>query len=256
MLNAPMTPMPCSRARARPASASRAARRRDCRARARRGRRRRAFRAPPLRSRSLRRWRRRFGLGAAESAASALARRSRSGRPFVSIQPMATRLPSAAGAARLRAAGASCRRPERWRRRRRAARDRRVRAGALRLSPCDPSRGAFAAAARRAPPGSCRAGENAATWPWRLCYALARCARGSSIFFTPQLFIAAILLNGPIALSSLALRTSPHDEPRHRGGDRERHCRIRERRAGAAIIGTASRSAIDCSRRRSYSSAT
>ena len=42
-----------------------------------------------------------------------------------------------------------------------------------------------------------------------LPFSATRCSsrRGSSTLFTPQLFVAAILLNGPIALSSLALRS-------------------------------------------------
>ena len=104
--------------------------------------------------------------------------------------------------ARPRAGGASCPRRERWRRRRRAARGRRVRAEAPPPARCGPSAAAFARCARRPRRSSPKIARRVAL----LCYGLLVAAWIVDLL-TPQLFIAAILLNGPIALSSLALQS-------------------------------------------------
>ncbi len=69
-----------------------------------------------------------------------------------------------------------------------------------------------------------------------LCYALLVAAWIVDLV-TPQLFIAAILLNGPIALSSLALQSRLTTKFGHRRTGRECGRGLRQRRAGGSSLG-------------------
>ena len=177
------------------------------------------------------------------------ARRSRSGRPFVSIQPIATRRPAACS----RRASVSSRRVlpapgaaaiyttsrARSPNSRRSASAERRRAASRSSADCSMTPGPFFK--MNGVPAARSARVMAA-----LCYALLAIAWVIDLV-TPQLFIAAILFNGPIALSSIALRPSLTIRLVDSRRNRESRLPATSTACRQGIIGMQLRSAIGCS---------